>query len=188
MTPGVLIVVSGPSGVGKGTVIREVLKCRPDVWLSISTTTRTPRPGEVDGQDYYFVSQAWFDRAVEAGRFLEHANYAGNSYGTLVTPLQARLDSGDSVLLEIDLAGARQIRAARPDALLVMIVPPVVSDLEARLRGRGTEDEDVLQRRLAVANEELAAAGEFDEVLVNDEISACADKLVQLMDDRPHVT
>ncbi len=175
---GRLIVLSGPSGVGKGTVIAEILRRRPDIWLSVSTTTRVPRPGEQDGREYFFVSEEKFTEIIENRGFLEWARYAGNLYGTQRDPVAQRKSVGTSVLLEIDLAGARQIRRNDPDALLVFISPPDEEELERRLLGRGTESSYVARDRLARAKDEIAASGEFDRVLVNSEVSATADELL----------
>ena len=175
---GRLVVVSGPSGVGKGTVIAELLRRRPDLWLSVSTTTRLPRPGEQDGREYFFVTEEEFNQIIDEGGFLEWARYAGNLYGTQKQPVTQRTNSGTSVLLEIDLAGARQIRRNDPDALLVFISPPDEEELARRLRGRGTETSDVTKDRLARAKDEIAASSEFDRVLVNLEVSATADQLL----------
>ena len=153
----------------------------PDVWVSVSVTTRPPRPGEIDGVDYLFVDDAEFDRLVAAGEFLEWAEFAGNRYGTPRGPVVEHLEHGVPVLLEIELDGARQVRRAMPEALLVFLEPPSWEELERRLGRRGTETDDVVARRLAVAREELAAAGEFDEVLVNHEVQDTCDRLVALM-------
>ena len=179
---GSLTVLSGPSGVGKDSVIAAVRRRHPEVWLSVSVTTRPPRPGEADGVEYHFVDQAEFDRMVEAGELLEHASYAGNSYGTPRRPVEERLAAGQPALLQIELNGARQIRARMPEARLVLLVPPSFDELARRLSGRGTEDVGRLHRRLDLARSELAAEDEFDEVIVNDEVEAAADRLVALLE------
>ena len=176
-----LTVLSGPSGVGKGSVLAAVRRRHPDVWVSVSATTRQRRPGEVDGVHYHFVADAEFDRMVAEGELLEHAAYAGNRYGTPRAPVLAQLGRGGPALLEIELQGARQVRTAMPDARLVFLTPPSWDELVRRLVGRGTEDEDRVRRRLAVARQELAAEEEFDEVVVNDDVERAADALVRLM-------
>jgi len=177
-----LTVLSGPSGVGKGTVLAAVRARHPDVWVSVSVTTRPRRPGEVDGVHYTFVDQAEFDRLVAAGALLEHDEHLGASYGTPRAPVERRLADGLPALLEIELQGARQVRAAVPDARLVFLRPPSWTELERRLRGRGTEDGERIQVRLALALAELAAESEFDEVVVNDDVERAADRLVALLD------
>jgi guanylate kinase len=182
VTPARLTVLSGPSGVGKGSLISAVRRRHPQVWLSVSVTTRAPRPGEVDGVEYHFVSPAEFDRMVEAGELLEHASYAGNSYGTPRQPVEEKLAAGVPALLEIELQGARLVRTAMPDARLVFLAPPSFDELARRLTGRGTEDPDRVRRRLDLARIELAAEDEFDVVVVNDDLEAAADRLVALME------
>jgi guanylate kinase len=181
---GRLVVVSGPSGVGKGTVIGEVLRRRPDLWLSVSTTTRAPRAGEQEGREYSFVSDTRFRQIADAGGFLEWAQYAGNLYGTRADPVNDRLQRGTSVMLEIDVAGARQVRRNMSDALLVFIAPPSTEELRRRLRGRGTETDQSAQSRLALAEQELRAQGEFDLVVTNSEVTATADELLAWCESR----
>ena len=176
-----LTVLSGPSGVGKGSVIAEVRRRHPEVWLSVSVTTRRPRQGETDGVQYHFVDQVEFDRMVAGGELLEYASYAGNCYGTPRAPVQARLTAGVPALLEIELQGARQVRVAMPEAQLVFLAPPSFEELARRLAGRGTEAAEVIERRLDLARTELAAEGEFDRVVVNDDLAAAADTLVSLI-------
>ncbi|MGB7980987.1 MAG: guanylate kinase [Candidatus Nanopelagicales bacterium] len=179
---GRLIVLSGPSGVGKGTVGAQVRLLRPDLWISVSATTRAPRAGEVAAQHYHFWTPERFSATIAEGGFLEWAQFAGNRYGTPRAPVQARLAAGESVLLEIELQGARAVRAAMPEALMVFLSPPSVTELEARLRGRGTEDEAAIARRLVRARAELAAAAEFDIVIVNDDVHRAAAELVDFLE------
>jgi len=162
-------------------VIAAIRRRHPDVWLSVSVTTRAPRPGEVDGVQYHFVSDAHFDDLVAADALLEHATYAGHRYGTPREPVAERLRSGLPALLEIELQGARLVRAAMPDALLVFLAPPSGEELVRRLIGRGTEDLATVSARLAVAEQEMAAEAEFDVVVVNDDVERAAARVVSLM-------
>jgi guanylate kinase len=180
-----LTVLSGPSGVGKGSVIAVVRERHPQVWLSVSVTTRAPRPGEVDGVQYHFVRREEFERMAAAGELLEHAEYAGNGYGTPRRPVEEQLARGVPALLEIELQGARQVRAAMPAAQLVFLAPPSFDELARRLSGRGTEDPERVRRRLDLARIELAAEDEFDVVVVNDDLERAADRLVALLEIQP---
>jgi guanylate kinase len=177
-----LTVLSGPSGVGKSTVVAELRRTSPEIWISVSVTTRRPRPGEVNGREYYFVDAREFDRMVAAGELLEWAEFAGNKYGTPRVPVERRLEQGLPTLLEIDLAGARQVREAlKDDVLLVFLMPPSWDELVRRLTRRGTEPPEVVERRLAVAREELAAAEEFDVTLVNTSVEEVCRQMVALV-------
>lgn len=178
---GRLTVLSGPSGVGKGSVLAAVRRRHPQVWLSVSVTTRAPRPGERDGVEYHFVDRAEFDRMVDADELLEHATYAGNAYGTPRQPVLHRLAAGVVALLEIELNGARQVKQAMPEAHLVFLAPPSFEELARRLTGRGTEDPERVRRRLDTACVELAAEREFEAVVVNDDVERAADALVALL-------
>jgi guanylate kinase len=176
-----LTVLSGPSGVGKGTVVAEVRRRHPDVWVSVSATTRRPRPGETDGVHYHFVDDAEFDRLIATDGLLEWAQYAGHRYGTPVGPVRAQLETGRPALLEIELQGARQVRSRAPEAQLVFLAPPSWAELKSRLAGRGSEPAAVQEERLRIAQAELDAAGEFDVVVVNDDVARAADELVGLL-------
>jgi guanylate kinase len=176
-----LTVLSGPSGVGKRTVITALRRDHPDVWVSVSCTTRRPRPGETEGLDYYFVDRERFAKMVEAGELLEHAEFAGNLYGT---PRQAVLDhlaAGIPTILEIELAGARQVRRSMPGARFVFLAPPSLDVLIQRLRDRGTESAEAIAARLEHAQAELAAEKEFDETIVNNDVDEAARELAALI-------
>jgi guanylate kinase len=170
-----VLVVTGPSGVGKGTLIRSICRRFPDLRLSVSATTRGPRSGERDGVDYHFLTPEEFDRRVAAGEFLEHATYAGNRYGTLRSEVE-----DDPVVLEIEVQGARQVREALPEALQVFIAPPSTDVLRDRLVGRGTDSPATIRERLRQAEEELAAQSEFPHVVVNDELDRAVQELGDL--------
>lgn len=180
--PSRLTVLSGPSGVGKGTVVAAVREMFPHVWVSVSCTTRLPRPGEIEGVEYHFVDRLTFMGMVARGELLEHAEFAGNLYGTPRAPVLERLAAGVPSLLEIDLQGARQVRQSVPDAQFVFLAPPSLPELERRLAGRGTEEPSVVDARLALARGEMAAAAEFDRVVVNDDVRRAAAELVTLIE------
>jgi guanylate kinase len=169
-----ILVITGPSGVGKGTLIKGLLERAPGLELAVSATTRKPRAGEVNGVDYHYLSEADFDRRVAAGEFVEHAEYAGNRYGTLKSELSR---PAGGIVLEIDVQGARQVRESLPEARLVFIEPPSFEDLERRLTGRASDRPEQIQRRLEAAREELAAAGEFDHRIVNDDVQRAVQEL-----------
>lgn len=179
--PGRLFVVSGPSGVGKGTVLSRLLSACPNLWKSVSATTRAPREGEVDGVDYYFVERKDFERTAAGGGFLEWAEYSGNLYGTPVASVRKHLEAGENVVLEIEVQGAMQVRRSAPDAELVFVAPPSLEELERRLRGRGTEDEEAVRARMEAARMELSHEMEYDTVFVNDDIEATVDALARHM-------
>ncbi|MDO4244153.1 MAG: guanylate kinase [Actinomyces sp.] len=180
--PARLTVLAGPTAVGKGTVVAELRRRHPELFVSVSATTRRPRPGEVDGVHYHFVSDAQFDRLVAEGQMLEWALVHGaHRYGTPRGPVEARLAAGRPALLEIDLEGARQVRESMPQAQLVFLAPPSWDELVTRLAGRGTEDERERQRRLSTARVEIAAAAEFDRTIVNDRVARATDELESIM-------
>lgn len=179
--PARLVVVVGPSGVGKGTVIARARTLDPGIWLSVSATTRAPRPGEIDGVDYSFVSRADFTTLVEDDNMLEWAEFAGNLYGTPRGPVEKRRAAGTPVLLEIELLGARQVRQNASDAVQVFLAPPNREELERRLRARGTESDANVERRLEIADGELAAMDEFDAVIINDDVQSAAERLIALV-------
>ncbi|MBD0293275.1 MAG: guanylate kinase [Jiangellaceae bacterium] len=176
-----LVVLSGPSGVGKSTVVKMLRTHHPEVWISVSATTRFPRPGEIDGVHYWFIGRAEFERRAAAGEFLEWAEFDDNLYGTPLAPVAARLALGESVLLEIDLQGARQVRERLPAARLVFLKPPSWGELVRRLTERHTEPPEVVERRLAAARRELAAEPEFDYALMNSDVPQVCQQLVALL-------
>jgi guanylate kinase len=176
------IVLTGPSGVGKGTLLKALLARHPELFLSVSATTRQPREGEVDGIHYYFYTRSQFEAKIQAGELLEWAEFAGNYYGTPIAPVKDQLDRDRSVILEIELAGARQIAQIFPDALRIFILPPDLATLETRIRERGTDAPDAIVRRLERATEELAAKDEFDHQIVNDDLQTALDELEQIVE------
>ncbi len=169
---GKLIILTGPSGVGKGTLMRSLLQRHPQLHYSVSVTTRSPRPGEINGKDYYFVSRREVEQLVAAGELLEWAEFAGNYYGTPKEAVMNQIRSGKKVILEIELKGARQIRASYPNALSIFILPPSMSELEKRIRSRAQDSDEAIARRLRHAQEEISAADEFDIRIVNDDFES----------------
>lgn len=174
---GLLIVISGPSGTGKGAVLKKLFKRRSGLYYSISATTRAPRPGEVDGVNYYFLETAQFERQVSSGEMLEYAKYCGNYYGTPRAAVEKRLGAGEDVVLEIEVQGAESVKKTCPDCVSVFILPPSCEELERRLRGRGTESDTVIRRRLNTALEEISRAPGYDYIVINDEVEAAAERI-----------
>ncbi len=180
--PAGVFVITGPSGVGKGTLIRGLMERLPGLELSVSATTREPRAGERDGADYHFLSPEEFERRVAGSEFVEHADYAGRRYGTLRSELEERVREGVPVVLEIEVQGARQVRSAMPEAVQVFIAPPSLQALRTRLIGRGTDDPAEVERRLRVAEQELAALPEFAHVVVNDRLDEALERLTAIVE------
>ncbi len=181
MPSGKLIVITGPSGVGKGTIVKSLIKEHSQLHLSVSATTRKPRPGEVDGRDYYFLSREEFESAIADGEFLEWAEYAGNYYGTPKTKVQELIDSGKLVILEIELVGARIISGIFPDALRIFLLPPSIEELEARIRQRGKDPESAIEKRLLRAQEEIAASKEFDIRIINEDLATAINDVTKVI-------
>jgi guanylate kinase len=179
---GRLIVVSGPSGAGKSTLIKASLQAVPELAYSVSATTREPRPGEVDGMDYIFLSRREFERWIEEGRFLEWAEYSGNLYGTPEQKVEEFLDEGKSVILELELQGARQVQVKRPDAVMVFVRAPSLEETRRRLTGRATESEEALESRLATAVREVAARDEFDHEVINENRELARKDMIEKME------
>jgi guanylate kinase len=176
-----VFVITGPSGVGKGTLIRSLVQQVPELEVSVSATTRPPRPGEREGVDYHFLSEAEFDERLAMGDFVEHAEYSGHRYGTLRGELESRVAAGTPVVLEIEIQGARQVREAMPEAVQVFIAPPSLDSLRARLVGRGTNSPRDMDARLRTAREEVAARDEFSHVVVNDRLEQAVSELVGIV-------
>ncbi|MBQ4320851.1 MAG: guanylate kinase [Oscillospiraceae bacterium] len=184
-TKGRLFILSGPSGVGKSTVLKEVFKHRPNIFFSVSVTTRGPRPGEENGVHYHFISDEEYDALLEEDMLLEHAGYSGNRYGTPAQPIYDSLNAGKDVFLDIESVGMRNVKAKMPEAISVFIAPPDWETLEKRLRGRGTESEEKVLLRLQAAKRELDASGAYDYIVVNNTVSDAAEDLMKIM-DRSH--
>jgi guanylate kinase len=178
MRSGHLFIISGPSGAGKGTLVREVARRMPDLWVSVSATTRTPRPGERDGVDYFFLTPAEFDARVRAGEFLEHAQVHGSWYGTLRTAVERRIAHGMDVILEIDPQGAFQVRKRMDRSRLIFVKAPTTDDLEKRIRNRGAETDDQIRTRLETARSEMELEGSYDHVVINDDVPRAVDDLI----------
>jgi guanylate kinase len=181
MREGHLFIISGPSGAGKGTLVRESTARVPNLWVSVSATTRTPRPGERDGVDYFFLTATEFEARVRAGEFLEYAEVHGNRYGTLRRSVQRRLSEGVDVILEIDPQGARQVRDQMKGSKLIFVKAPSASDLEDRIRKRGAETEDQLRTRMTTAEHEMTLEGTYDYVVINEDVSRATDELVGII-------
>ena len=181
MRKGRLYVLTGPSGAGKGTVLHQLLDEVPGLFLSVSATTRAPRPGETDGIHYYFVTKADFEKKIAENAFLEHAKYVDHYYGTLERPVEERLSQGNDVILEIEVQGAMQVHRKRPNAVMVFLAPPSLEDLSVRLHGRGTESEEKIQKRLATARTELESQNLFEHIVVNDTVEHAVGQLKALI-------
>lgn len=179
---GLLIVISGPSGVGKGTVRKSLFeRCDHDMMFSVSMTTRLPREGEVDGQDYYFVSKEEFEKRIEEGKFLEYAKFVNNYYGTPLDKVEEQLNQGNEVVLEIEIQGAMQVKKKMPEAVFIFIAPPSLEELDKRLHKRGTESEEIIKERVDKAISELSMANLYDYIVVNDTVENAADKILAIV-------
>ena len=177
-----LIILTGPSGVGKGTVVKEILDKDKNIWLSISATTRKPREGEKDGENYYFLNQENFKEMIEQNLFLEWAEFAGNYYGTPLSSVNEKIKNGFTVLLEIEVEGAKQIKEKFPNSLSIFLLPPNKAELERRIRNRGTEKEEAIKKRLSRANYEISASNEFDFALTNYDVDETAKRIIKLIE------
>ena len=176
-----LIIITGPSGVGKGTVVKELLDRNKDIWLSISATTRNPRVGENDGLNYYFISEERFKDMIDKKEFLEWAQFAGNYYGTPLSTVNEKIEKGFIVLLEIEVEGAKQIKEKFPESLSIFLLPPSKEELEKRIRNRGTEKEEAIDRRLSRANYEIASSDKFDFVLTNHDVDESVKEVFKII-------
>ena len=176
-----LIILTGPSGVGKGTVVKEILGKDKNIWLSISATTRKPREGEKDGENYYFLNQKKFKEMIAQNLFLEWAQFAGNFYGTPLSSVNQKINNGYTVLLEIEVEGAKQIKEKFPNSLSIFLLPPDISELERRIRNRGTENEEAIKNRLSRANYEISVSNQFDFALTNHNVNETAKKIIKLI-------
>ena len=176
-----LIILTGPSGVGKGTVVKEILDKDKNIWLSVSATTREPRKGEREGENYYFLNQEKFKEMIEKKLLLEWAQFAGNYYGTPISSVNEKIKKGFTVLLEIEVEGAKQIKEKFPNSLSIFLLPPDKAELERRIRSRGTEKEDAIQERLSRASYEISASNEFDFALTNNNVDETAKRIINLI-------
>ena len=176
-----LIILTGPSGVGKGTVVKEILGKDKNIWLSISATTREPREGEMEGENYYFLNQENFKEMIEKNLFLEWAQFAGNYYGTPLSSVNEKIKKGFTVLLEIEVEGAKQIKEKFPHSLSIFLLPPDVKELESRIRNRGTESEEAIKKRLSRANYEISASDQFDFSLINHNVDETAKRIINII-------
>ena len=176
-----LIILTGPSGVGKGTVVKEILRKDKKIWLSVSATTREPRGGEKEGENYYFLNQEKFKKMIEQNLFLEWAQFAGNYYGTPLSSVDEKIKKGFTVLLEIEVEGARQIKNKFPNSLSIFLLPPDKEELERRIRNRGTEKEEAIKKRLLRANYEISASNQFDFAIVNHNVNETAKRIIKLI-------
>ena len=179
--PNKLIILTGPSGVGKGTVVKEILDKEKNIWLSISATTRGPREGEKDGENYYFMDKKKFKEMIEQDLFLEWAQFAGNYYGTPLSSVNEKIKKGFTVLLEIEVEGAKQIKEKFPNSLSIFLLPPDKAELERRIRNRGTENEESIKKRLSRANYEISVSNQFDFALTNQNVNETAMRIIKLM-------